>query len=94
MTALPADPVVSLVPWATGEGLRLRRALLKARDLATSRLAAAKFDETRSLLRMIVAVASEYALSGASEGQLGDARNQCLRLMLAAGFFEREGAVQ
>ena len=76
----PPDPVGLFVPGAAPAEQELRRAILKARDYATAAVVRSRHSGARTLLWMIVDIASLWAFAPASEVELRETRRQLLWL--------------
>ena len=88
---LAADPIGLHMPWTGEEERAARNALLKARDVASSRVTIARSADARTLLWLLVTTASEWAFApSATIAELADARRQCIRLLQGASFAERQ----
>lgn len=88
-TSLTRDRLDTFIPGCGPEERILREAILKARDLATSRLPALETPHARQCAWQMVEVATEWAFRPASIADLQDVRMHLLRLMRCITFAEQ-----
>jgi hypothetical protein len=85
----PTNPIDTFIPGCTDRGRRIRQRLLKARDLASSRVANLSSGHARSLTWMLIETATWWVFSPATPDDLEDVANHCLRLFMCADFAEQ-----
>jgi hypothetical protein len=90
-SAILADPLRAFIPGCDHDERKLRNRLLRARDIATSRVCNLENADARELYWMAIRTVTEWVYRPAKPDELQDALNHCTRLFMCAGFAEREG---
>jgi hypothetical protein len=85
-----ADPISTFIPGCGDDERKVRGRLYRARDIATSRVTNVKSGDARELYWMAIRTCTEWLYRPAKLDELRDAIDNCTRLFMCAGFFERE----
>jgi hypothetical protein len=88
------DPIGLFLPGCPEDERKLRERLLRAREFATSKVVYLRSTNARILTWMLLETVSSHLYASASQDDLRDVLDQCLRLAMCADFFERQGAGQ
>ncbi len=83
------DPIGLFIPGCSDDERRLRERLLKAREIATSRVVGLRSSNARILLWLLLETVTDHLYAACSQEQLRDAADHCVRLFMCATHAER-----
>jgi hypothetical protein len=83
------DPIGLFIPGCRNDERHLRERLLKAREIASSRVVHLRSANARILTWLLLETVTEHLYAPVTEDELRDAADQCLRLFMCSQFAER-----
>jgi len=86
---ITSDLLDTFLPGCSDEERALRERIMRARDLATTRVTSLQSSHARSIAWIIVETATEWVFQPARLEQLRDVANHLTRLLMCAGFAEQ-----